>query len=85
MGLKQKLVRFVFRWAQCQLEPPTHTEHNRIGSFDHVPFDEVVDACEILNTYQDIEISTVTHNIGEDNEYSCVVLVGRHKAANIEA
>lgn len=82
MGLRQRFYRYIFRWAQANLEPPSfeRTKHVTIGLFDHVPFDELVDTCRILDNYQSIEISTIIHNIDEENEYSCVLLVGREKS-----
>lgn len=81
MSIRQKIIRKIFRWSQALLEPPPpgSVRAQIIGTYENIPTVELEKTCNLLADYQEIELSTVTHNVGKSNQYTCVVLIGRYR------
>ena len=70
----------IFARARAKAQAKYYPEsiHKILGVYDHIPEKELQTACDGLNyNYKEIELSTITHNIGKDDQYTCVLLVGK--------
>ena len=54
-----------------------------IGTYDHIPTEILSGVCDrLLGNYKEIELSTITHNRDQTNQYTCILLVGRRIRQN---
>jgi len=68
----QRIIRWCFRFFQARLKVDTVSRHKTLTTPS-----ELGEALDELRDYNELETSVVVHNIGQSNQYMCLVYVGR--------